>query len=224
VDPARQEALFAIDEFERTRCHGGLSKPDKALLDRLRSECYGDQVAEAWRLIGQHRKSPEDDQLLITYIFSAWHFALEAPAMLDAWSPVSDDFKQLKGYAEVLRAFFVGERMRFTGEQTTGQVERLVESLSWAIEIFDRGEREISTQSQRLRLTRKQLSQSADAQRMRFTNKICEAMLALFGRPLNPAVAALANVVLETETTIEQVKGVGRYGRRRSIGGAHSRP
>jgi len=79
MDTTRREALSAIDEFERTRCHGGVSRSDRTLLDRLRSDHYRDQVAEAWKLIGHHRKSPEDDQLLIGYIFSAYHFALEAP-------------------------------------------------------------------------------------------------------------------------------------------------
>jgi hypothetical protein len=68
--------------------------------------------------------------------------------------------------------------------------------------------------AKRSRLTRKHLSHSNDAKRMRFTNKMCEAMLALFGQPLYPAVAALTNVVLETEITVDQVRGVGRHARR----------
>jgi hypothetical protein len=206
MDTARRVALSAIDEFERTRCHGGLSRPDKALLARLRGDHFQDQVAEAWKLIGHHRKSPEDDQLLIGYLFSAYHFALEAPAMIEAFAPTADDFRELRQCAERLRAFFVGGKAQFSGKQTLRQVEQLVQSLSWAINIFERREREISTLGKRLRLTRKHHSPSHDSQRMRFTNKMCEAMLALFGQSLYPAVAALTNVVLETETTVDQVR------------------
>ena len=42
-----------------------------------------------------------------------------------------------------------------------------------------------------------------------------EAMRALFGRPLYPAVAALSTIVLGIETTVDQVKGIGRNARKR---------
>ena len=107
----------------------------------------------------------------------------------------------------------MGSKAQVFGEQAIRQVEQLVQSLSWAIDIFDRGQREISTLPERLRLTRKHRGPSHDARRMRFTAKMCETMLALFGKPLYPAVAALTNVVLETETTVDQVRR--RRGRKR---------
>jgi hypothetical protein len=223
-DP-RREALAAIEQFEHTRCHGGLSEPDRGLLKRLRSDYYRDQLAEAWGLISKYRKNPEDDQLLIGAIFSAWHFALEAPAMLDAYNPTTKDFRQLKRCAETLRAFFMGGKTRFQGVQTTARVEQLLESLSWAIEIFDLGNREISTLPRRLGLNRKLDARTAEAQRMRFTTKMCEAMRAYFGRPLYPAVADLAAIALETEVSVEEVRGVSRPAPRRDVrrGGADSR-
>jgi hypothetical protein len=206
----RQEALAAMEEFERTRCHGGLSKPDSELLSRLRSDRYRDQLTDAWKLVGKYRKSPENDQVLIGAIFSAWHFALEAPAMVDAYIPVLQDFPQLRQCAEVLRAFFSGDRIQASGKQTTRQVKKLVQLLSWAIDIFDRGQCEISTLPERLRLNRKLVSPSSEAQRMRFTKKMCEAMLAYLGRPLYPAVASLASIVLDTEVSVDEVRGVSR--------------
>jgi len=205
---ARKEALAAIEEFERTRCHGGLSKGDSALLNRLRSDYYRDELDTAWKLIGKYRKSPEDDQLLIGCIFSAWHFALEAPAMIDAYNPVTKDFRQLRQCAERLRAFFVGGRIQFQGAQPTGQVEQLLQSLSWAIETFDRGQCQLSTLPERLGLNRKLDGSSVEARRMRFTTKMCEAMRAIFRRPLYDAVAALTNIVLETEITADTVRGI----------------
>jgi hypothetical protein len=223
-DP-RREALAAIEQFERTRCHGGLSEPDRGLLKRLRSDHYRHQLAEAWRLIGKYRRDPEDVQLFIGGMLSAWHFALEAPAMLNAYNLTAEDFRQLRSCAEVLRAFFSGGRIQFSGFQTTGQVEQLLQSLSWAIEMIDRGSREISTLPPRLGLNRKLEGPSAESRRMRFTSKMCQAMRAYFRRPLYPAVAALATIALETEVSVEEVRGVSRPAPRRDArrGGADSR-
>jgi hypothetical protein len=211
-----EEALSAIEKFEHERCHGGLLKSDSSVLDRLRSERYRFELETAWKLICQYRKSSEDEQILITYIFNAYHFALEAPAILEEMNQVGDDFRRSSQCADELRAFFEGGKTSYSGEQTIAEVDQLLRSLSWARYIFHRGECEISTLPQRLRLTRKHLGLSADAQRMRFTTKMCEAMLALFGRPLYPAVAALTNIVLGIETTVDQVKGIGRNARKRA--------
>jgi hypothetical protein len=184
---ARKEALAAIEEFERTRCHGGLSKGDSGLLNRLRSDDYSAELATAWKLIGKFRKSPEDDQLLIGCIFSAWHYALETPAILDEYNRTAEDFRQLRQCAELLRAFFVGDRIQFQGAHTTGEVEQLLQSLSWAIEMFDRGKRDLSTLPQRLGLNRKLVGPSADAQRMRFTAAMSDGLCAVFRQPLHEA-------------------------------------
>src|SRR5262245_31195724 len=108
---ARQEALAAIDEFERTRCAGGLSKADSALLSRLRNNEYRDELDAAWQLIRKYRKTPEDDQLLITFIFNAWHFALEARPMVDQYNNSAKEFEQARRCPEFLRTFFVGGKI-----------------------------------------------------------------------------------------------------------------
>jgi len=196
------------------------------MLSRLRSDKYRYEIISAWRLIGQHRKSTEDDQLLIGCIFSAWHFALEVPAMLDVWDPVVDDFQRLRQCADELRAFFEGRNIRYSGAQVTAEIDQLSRSLSWAIEMFDRGEREILTLPTRLRLNRKLSGSSADNQRLRFTSRMCEAMLAIFGQPLYPAVAALANIVLKIEITGDKVRAASRKARESAKldGAALSRP
>jgi hypothetical protein len=210
-DP-RQEALSALETFERERCHG-LSKADAILLCRLRSAKYHRHLSSAWKLIRQHRKSSEDEQLLIGYIFSAWHFALEVPAMFDAWDPVVDDFQRLRRCANELRGFFEGSRIRYNGEQPPQKVVQLLESLSWAIDLFEREEREISTLPARLRLNRKTWGTSADAQRIRFTKCMCDAMCSLFGQPLYRAVADIATIVLKTDVDDTKVRGATRHSR-----------
>jgi hypothetical protein len=220
----RQEALSAIEKFERDRCHGGLLKSDSLLLSRLRSDRYRFELEDAWKWIVQYRKFSEDEQLLITNIFNAYHFALEAPAILEEMNPVLDDFRRLRQCADELRAFFEGGKIRYTGEQTTAEVDRILQSLSWAIGVFDRGEREISTLPKRLRLNRKLTGSSADAQRMRFTSRMCEAMLAIFGRPLDSAVAALTNIALQIEISGDEVRAASRHTREAAKRAALSRP
>jgi hypothetical protein len=196
---ARTAAIAALDEFERM--HGkGLSAADRRLLDRLRNEDNGALLGKAWRQFRKYRKNDDDDQLLITYLFSAWHFALEAKEMLKAF-PV-DDYIRLRRCAEQLSAFFTS-RVEWSGEQTAAHVALLLRSLSWAIDMFATCEREILQMPDRLGLSR-QLKAST-GQRVTFTTKMTVAVLALCGRPLDAAVAALASIVMEAEVTDDQV-------------------
>lgn len=199
---ARKAAKAAFDEFERT--HGpGLPDPDRRLLDRLRDKDNDAMLGKAWQLIEKYRKRDDDDQLLIKNIFAAWHFSLEATAMLDAYAPAAKDFTRLRRCAEELHAFFTSARLQSCDEQTAEHVERLLRSLTWAMEMFDRGQQEIATLPDRLGLSRE--LDAFTGPRVTFTTRMTMAMLALSGRPLDAAVAALASIVLQTEVTVDQV-------------------
>jgi hypothetical protein len=200
---ARRAANAAFVEFERT--HGsGLPNADRRLLDRFRDKDNDALLGKAWQLIEKHRKRDDDDQILIKWIFSAWHLAQEASSMLDAYAPAAADFKLLRRCAEVVHAFFTASRLQPAGEETTEHVERVLQSLTWAMEFFDRGQREISTLPERLSLSR-QLN-APTGPRVTFTTNMTEAMLALFGQPLDEAVAALASIVFQTDVTVDQVR------------------
>jgi hypothetical protein len=200
---ARRTAKAAFDEFARTQ-GAGLSVADGRLLARFRDEDNHALLGKAWPLIEKYRKRDDDDQLLIKNIFSSWHFAQEAPSMLDEYATATGDFQLLRRYAEKLHAFFSGTRLQASGEQTTEQVERLLQSLTWAMEMFDRGQQEISMLPERLGLSRE--LDAFRGPRVTFTTKMTVATLALFGRPLDEAVAALASIVFQTDVTVDQVR------------------
>jgi hypothetical protein len=196
---ARKAAIGALDEFERMQGKG-LSPAHRRLLDRLRDKDNGELLGEAWQQFRKYCKNDDDNQLLIKHLFSAWHFSLEAKDMLNAFH--ADDYVRLKLCAEELSAFFAGP-VQWSGEETAARVEQLLQSLSWAIDIFARCEKEILTLPQRLGLTRE--LEASTGPRVTFTTKMTVAMRAICGRPLDVAVAALATIVMETEVTVDQV-------------------
>ena len=193
-------AITALDEFERT--HGqGLLTSDRLLLDRLRKRDNGALLGEAWQQFRKYRKNDDDDQLLIKYLFSAWHFALEAKDMLNAFH--ADDYVRLRCCAEELTAFFASPKVQWSGEATSRQIEQLTQSLSWAIDRFTDCEREILQMRERLGLSRE--LEASTGPRVTFTTKMTIAMLALCGQPLDAAVADLASIVMEAKVTDDQV-------------------
>jgi hypothetical protein len=204
---ARREAIAAVEEFKRTRGHG-LSDGDLGVLQRLGSNDYADQASVAWDQIGRNRKRSDDDQYVIIYLLEAWHFGLEAGVILKSYESRVEYFRRLRRCAEELRGFFTAdERARFSGEGTSGEVNQVLQSLSWTIDIFDRCEHEISTLAERLGLTRE--VHSSTGHRVTFMVKMCEGMVSLFGSPLYEAVAALTDIVFKREpgaTTIDQVR------------------
>jgi hypothetical protein len=196
---AWRAAKAALDEFD---VQGrGLRSSDRLLLGRLRDEDNAPLLGRAWQQFRKYRRHEDDDQLLIKYMFSAWHFALEAKEMLNAYH--ADDYVRLRLCAEELSAFFAGPKVQWTGEETAAQVERLLQSLAWAIAMFARCEQEILTLPQRLGLTRE--LEASTGPRVTFTTKMTVAMRALCGQPLDAAVAALASIVFETDVTVDQV-------------------
>lgn len=207
IAAARQTAIAAIEEYERT-AGNGLRDSDRKLLERFRSKKYALQVGTAWLAMEKHRRHDDDYRLLIIGILGAWHFALEAPAVLDSYAPAAKDFVRLRHCAEELSAFFAGPRLGLFSRKTKRQVRQLSRYLAWAIMMFNQLEREISTLPQRLRLSRELYSPTG--LRVTFTNNMSVSMLAAFGRPLDGAVAAITEIVLGSATTVEEVRGARR--------------
>jgi hypothetical protein len=197
---ASRAAIAALDEYEKMHVRAFVSS-DRHLLRRLRNKGNAAYLGEAWQQFRKYRRKDDDDQLLIKYIFSAWHFSLEAKELLGAYH--ADEYARLRLCAEQLSAFFADPKVQWTGEETAARVEQLLQSLSWAIAMFARCEHEILTLPQRLGLTRE--LEASTGPRVTFTTKITVAMRALCGRPLDAAVAALASIVFETHVTVNQV-------------------
>jgi DNA invertase Pin-like site-specific DNA recombinase len=217
VEP-RRAALAAIDEFERTD-GGGLSDAERQLLARLRSRKYAGQVSIAWQLVQKHRKHADDDRRLIADILAAWHYALEAAAIRTAWAPALEEFKRMRWCADQIGGFLLGSRGRFDDQARANQ---LLQSLFWFLEILTSCEREVSTLPERLPYTRK--IRSATAPQVIFMTCLSTAMTAIFGRPLDSAVATLTDVVFDTAGKTDAERCEPGDGSARSLRAERARP
>jgi hypothetical protein len=205
-DRARESGSAAVREFLRTEGFG-LSNADRSILQRFLSDEYAPLIGTVWQMVGKYRKGADDDRLLIISILGAFHFALEAPAIRDAYGPAAEDFQRLRRCAEELQAFFAGKRF---GGLDRRKVKQFLRMLASVIDLFDRGEREVNNLPASLGLTRE--LHAPAAVRVMFMTKMCEGMAALFGRPLFEAVKAITEVVFEiTMKDVDQVRSAWRH-------------
>src|SRR5262249_44669667 len=150
-----------------------------------------------------------------------------------AVEPIKNDPIKLPGRGVIMVGIPVAG-IQVPSEQTRDQVNQLLPLLSWAINFFDHEAHQLSMLPQHLQLNRKllgssekrrkrrskrrtlsarskrvRLSPAIEARRMRFTKYMCDVMNECFGQPLYPAVAVLATLLLGTDVSVDEVRGVG---------------
>jgi hypothetical protein len=198
---ARAAALEDLKRFEES---GPIVlASDRALVARLKSDDYGWHVGWAWFQMEKVWRRSDDGYQLIVAIFGAWHHAIEAPSLHEAFAHPLEDFPVLKWCADHLIAFIQSGRVEATGPETTANVDQTIRLLQWWRGMFERGEQDISVRLSALGLSRKSKDQSVACLSV-FLFRLSEFMRKNFGNEMVAVVAQLACVVFNQDVTRDQ--------------------
>jgi hypothetical protein len=217
------EALAAIDAFEQEETRVLLGR-DREFLDRLRSNKHADQVNRIWSAIEGHRKTPDDDQIIIknaVYVLRVATTYWKLPEQLDEQKKKSEKVRMA---LRLVRSYFSNDR--------EPHADQLRKTLDWADRAVDRGFKRFGGLSIRqdgtitsayrelprwLRLTRK--GRTTASQYAMFMEAMSDTFRGVFGKPCDEAVAALTDVAFSTSraTTVDQVRNATKRYIRRKI-------
>ena len=200
----------AIDAFKRD--HPELLSEDVQFLDRLRSKHFAREVDTIWRYIGTA------DASVIDRAVKALRVAKALPHVPAETEKAKRELTAAKNAVRVLRKRFAQDHRI--------EAENLRRGLAWAKKDFEVYESlcdldligdagtTVALNSEGLpRLSRKY--KTLGAQRGTFIVQIGQAMRAVFGRPCDAAVAALATVAFKVETSLDDVRNANRSIRRK---------
>ena len=223
VTQSPDEALVAINAFEQKEARVLLGR-DREFLDRLRSNEHADQVNRIWFAIRKHRKTSDDDQILIKNAICALRLATtywELPEQLDEQKKKSEKVRMA---LRLVRSYFSNDR--------DPHADQLRKTLDWADRAVDRGLERFGGLSIKqdgtitsangelprwLRLTRKR--RTTASQRAMFMEAMSETFRWVLGKPCDEAVAELAEVAFNTRRamTVDQVRNATKRYIRRKI-------
>jgi hypothetical protein len=184
---------------------------ERLLLDRFRSTVHAKKVGNAWVNINKHQKKKTDGQRVIRCLLEAATLSNNTNLMQDDYGRSKKDLEELKCCADRLYKYFTDTverdptwRIVVGGSVSDAPDLRSVRaSLVWMRLFLNSRMNEFSYTFGRIGLTRK----AKTARRVNFTVAMSNAMLDIFGRPLDGVVVALAKVFFDTEDlTIYQIK------------------
>ena len=217
------EALAAINAFEQEEARVLLGR-DREFLDRLRSNKHAEQINRIWSAIREHRKAPDDDQIIIKNAVCALRVATTYWKLPEQLEEQKQESKKVKIALQLVRSFFADQR--------GPHADQLREKLNWADRVIDRGMERFGGLSIKqdgtitsaygklpswLRLTRKR--RTAESQLAMFMEAMSDTFRWVLGKPCDEAVAALTDVAFNTSRamTVDQVRNATKRCIRRKI-------
>jgi hypothetical protein len=186
---------------------------ERLLLDRLRSTENAKKVSKAWVNINKYQKENTAGQRVIKRLLEAATLSSNTKFMLADYQRSNKDLQELKYCADQLYKYFTDtvERDPTWKIVAGGSVSDAPDlwsvrnSLVWMRLFLNSRVNEFSQTFGQIGLTRK--DKAATARRVNFTVAMSDAMLEIFGRPLDDVVLALAMVFFDTEDlTVYQIK------------------
>ena len=177
-------AAKAVEErcLGQPEARGPRAQADAQLLERFKSEDYASTIIDAWTFMSECALTPEKEQQVIKAMLDARAHA-EALRQRAADRKMIKRLLGLKEKARALHDYFL-RRQEF---------HRRVEMLRSLQRLLDH---EIEALSEEIRSVTRELKTSA-GRRAFFMVELSEAMVDIFDKPLNRAVAALTDVALE---------------------------
>jgi hypothetical protein len=200
-----QRALdAALEDLARLEASGPMSPADRGLADRFRSDDYPKRLASVWLAL-----CPVDGYGLFVDIFGAWHYAMEASSISEAYAEPLEDFRRVKDCCDHLIGFLQSGRIEAGGPETVDNVGHALRSLQWLRTMSERCEQEVVVRLEGLPLTRK--SKDKNAALGAFSYLMRGIMIKNFGQPFENEIADLATIVFGgQEVSLAQVQRAAR--------------
>src|SRR5262245_11211614 len=128
------EALAAVDAFDQEKTRVLLGR-DREFLDRFRSNEHADQVNRIWSAIQKHRKTSDDDQIIIKNAVCALRVAKtywELPAQLNQQKQESDKVRMA---LRLVSSYLANHRDPYA-DQLRETLDRADRFIDWDLERF----------------------------------------------------------------------------------------
>jgi hypothetical protein len=206
---ALRDAILALDAYLSRK--GRLMSAERQTVERLRSDS---RFGEFWQQIAPHLKGDDDAQRVFATIMIAARKTLEAPSVFEA-DQYAEGWKPARRHAKALYSFL--QRVELNKHQRQGsefhkkQFQNLKKSLSWLlgiIDLFKMAERKSNPSI--FAKTHGLSREFRTSPHTTFMKIIGEAMVEICGKSHRKSVALLAEIVLKTPATIDQVRSPTR--------------